>query len=124
MKLRGLIETLDEIKPNQYSEQIKTVWLNEVENIVIDEILNKRDGLEVIDPVIYRYEDDADKELLVPDHYADLYYNYLAAKIDFSNAEYQRYNNSTLIYNASFDAFACYIRRNNLPKQSVSFNSF
>ena len=49
--------------------------------------------------------------------YGDIYVNYLAAKIDYKNEETERYNNSVAAYEASFQAFASYYRRNHMPKE-------
>jgi hypothetical protein len=120
MKVTELLAMCDDTKPNQYDEITKVQWLSEVEGIVVDEILNKAEGNDIefdrYDPV-----QDMEKDLLVPDRFADLYLHYLYAKIDFSNAEYSRYNNSVAMYNASYDAYAGYYRRTHMPKQPASF---
>lgn len=123
MKLRELIESVDRQKPNQYGETDKTNWVNEIEQIVWDEIISQSEG-EI--PVLrrYQYDNDADAELLVPDPYCDVYMNYLFAKIDFSNAEFQRYNNDVALYSAAYDSFAGYWIRNHMPKQPASIHGF
>lgn len=104
---------------NPYDEKAKTQWISEVEGIVIDEILNRAEGNE-IEFEKYDYDRDCEKVLRVPDRFNDLYLNYLYAKIDFNNAEYTRYNNSVMMYNAAYEAFAGYYRRNHMPKQPAT----
>lgn len=119
MKIVELFAMCDESKPNQYGTEMKTQWLNEVEGIVVDEILNLAEGND-IDFEKYEYERDAERELMVPDRYCDLYLNYLFCKIDYMNAEYARYNNEVAMYNAAKDAYASYYRRTHTPKQNHS----
>lgn len=78
-------------------QKTKTAWMSEVEGMVIEEILNRAEGNE-IEFEGYDYDLDAEKTLLVPDRYADLYRNYLYAKVDYANAEYERYNNSVTMF--------------------------
>lgn len=115
MKIMELLALVDDEKPNQYSAQIKTVWLSEVEGMVVDNILNMAEGNK-IEFDGYNYETDYEKELLVPLWFADLYTNYLAAKIDYKNGETERYNNSVAMFEASYEAYAAYYRRNHMPK--------
>lgn len=124
MKLKDMIMQADDLKPNQYNENIKTMWLTEVENIIIDEVLNRRSEVDNIDPVEYVYSNDGDVELLVPNQFSDVYLNYLFAKIDYSNSELERYNNSTMMYNSSLEAYAGYMRRYHVPKQPAVIGPF
>lgn len=119
MTIAELIAECDKNKPNPYDEKAKTQWISEVEGIVIDEILNRAEGNE-IEFEKYDYDRDCEKVLRVPDRFNDLYLNYLYAKIDFNNAEYTRYNNSVMMYNAAYEAFAGYYRRNHMPKQPAT----
>ena len=121
MKLAQLISVVDETKPNQYGTEEKTRWVSEIEGMVVDEIINKADGNEV-EFEAYDYDLDAERELLVPDRYADVYMNYLYAKIDQLNAEFARYNNSVTMFEASYSTFASYYRRRHMPKQPASMS--
>lgn len=117
MTIAKLIAMCDESKPNQYDEEQKVQWLSEVEAMVVEEILNKAEGNE-IEFEKYDCDTDAERELLVPDPYCDLYLHFLMSKIDFFNAEYARYNNSVTMFNSSYERFAGYYRRNHMPKQN------
>lgn len=119
MTLAKILSMCDELKPNQYDPDTKTCWLSEVEGMVIEEILNRAEGND-IEFGSFNYEQDGEAVLLVPGKYSDLYLNYLFAKIDYNNAEYERYNNSVAVFNASFDAYAGHYRRNHMPKQPAS----
>ena len=56
-----------------------------------------------------------DTELLVPEPFDEIYPLWLEARIDYANGEYDKYNNSILMYNAAYDAYANYYNRNNMP---------
>ena len=121
MNLAKMISLCDESKPNQYDTEEKTQWVTEVEKMTVDEILNRAEENE-IEFEKYDYDTDAEKELLIPDAFIDVYLHYLMAKIDFFNAEYERYNNDMVMFNNSYERFAAYYRRNHMPKQNCSFS--
>lgn len=115
MKLATLIARIQVLRPSQYDEQQLTEWVNEVEAQVVETILNRASGNNIqLEP--YDIAVDAEKELLVPDENCDLYLHYLAAKIDFWNAELDRYNNDVAMYSASWQTFASKYRRTHIPK--------
>ena len=125
MTLREIIEKVDRLKPNQYEETDKVDWVNELEGKLIEEVFSR--GIDYAEYVPadftgYKWETDADKVLLVPNQFSDIYIKYLFAQIDFHNAEFTRYNNSTMMFNAVYDEFAAYWRRNHIPRQPASLN--
>jgi hypothetical protein len=63
--------------------------------------------------VPFRYPDDKDQELLVPAPYDKIYDDYVMAMIDWSNREYGAYNNSMIMYNASFDEVRKWYKQTN-----------
>ena len=121
MQLGQLIVMVDTSKPNHYDKDIKTQWINEIEFKVIDQILNKAIGNN-IEYKPYKYDEDSEKELLIPEQFIDVYVNYLSAKIDFLNAEFERYNSNAALFQASFDDFAAWYRRKNLPKPASTIS--
>lgn len=123
MTLREIIERVDRLKPNQYEEADKVAWVNELEGKLIEEVFGRAVDSDVYVPTDfdgYEWNMDADKVLLVPNQFCDIYVKYLFAQIDFHNAEYTRYNNSTMMFNTVYDEFAAYWRRNHMPRQSAS----
>lgn len=116
MKVSEIIANVDRIRPNQYEKDLKTMWLNEIEGIVVDDVLNMSEGNNIeLNP--YNYEADGEKELLVPDRFCDLYLNYIIAKIDYHDGETDSYINDVAMYESAFDSFAAWHIRNNIPKQ-------
>lgn len=116
MTARECLRRVDGVKPNAFSDEDKVHWLNEVEGMVQTELL-------AVDPqegslVAYRDPGDWDKALLVAPPHDKLYPRYLAAMIDFANGEYSKYQNSMVMFNAAWDEFAKWRRRNHMPART------
>jgi len=116
MKLNEIITTVQNMRPSEFSAEQLTDFLNEVENAAIDRVFNMAIGGNV-PPVKYDYNNDAEKELMIPDQFSGVYLTYLFAKIDFFNAEPDRYNMDAAAYESEWHEFASWYRRNNMPKE-------
>ena len=121
MTVKEAIDAIDLLKPNQFDEQMKTAWISQAEALVQNEVLSYHKEEELV-PAIYHYPQDAGTVLLVPEPYSDLYEKYLAAQIDFANAEFGRYNNDMMLFNTLYAAFQNDYRQKHLPKQGHSLN--
>jgi hypothetical protein len=101
--LQEIIAIADELNPNSYSNNIKAQWVNEVEAYIQTEIYN----VAPLDVVSYTdYEESKDKELSLDAVNDKIYLTYLQAMIDFSNKEYQAFNNDIALYNTYIDTYA------------------
>ena len=120
MKLGKVIETVNKIKGQQYDTEIITDWINEVEGQIIEEVINRADGVSV-DVKPYDYKNDMGTELVLADNFKDVYLNYVYAKMDFINQDTERYNNDVAMFNAAYDSCAAWYRRTHIPKQKNSF---
>lgn len=117
MKVKDAIEKTNQLKANVYSEENMSQWLSELENYAIESVFNRAEGNDF--PLVkYSYEDDEEKDLMIPDPYSEIYIYYLAAKIDYWNKELDSYNNNMSMYNASYSSFAAKYRREHMPKQT------
>lgn len=95
MTLSNVIAFVDGIKPNAFTPEQKTAWVNEVEGYVMTDIF-------LLAPTEYKayvWPDDQNTVLLVPDPHCKIYHAYLSAMIDFANGEYGKYNNELAMYN-------------------------
>ena len=101
MKLGKIIQLVDDIKPNAFSNETKTAWINEVEGMVQTQVFLFASE----DIITYDYETNADTEMLVAAPHDKLYWTYLAAMIDFANGEYNKYANTMELFNANFGEF-------------------
>ena len=95
MTLSDVIALVDEIKPNAFSPEAKTAWINEVEGLVQTEV-----WLTAVEEVVhYDYTVDAGAELLVHTPHDKIYWAYLSAMIDFAQGEYNKYQNDIQVFN-------------------------
>ena len=111
MTLNEIITMVGELKPNQFEDNVLIGWLNAVEGKLITEVFSMREEDERIAALNYKKYDektDMDTELLVPDPHTDLYKYYLFSMIDFTNEEMDRYTNSMLMFNTSWQEFVNY----------------
>ena len=109
--LKSVIDYVDEIKPNAFSNEAKTKWLNECEGLVQTEVL-----LWASEEIItYQYDADKDKELLAQPPHDKIYWAYLTAMIDFANGEYNKYQNTMQMFNSFFGEFMRWFALNYRP---------
>ena len=105
--MNSVIEELDELKPNVYSDDAKYKWMARLDGMISLEVHNAEEAIQ------YNLPADADNELLVGAPFDDIYVLYCAAMIDFHNREYNNYNNSALMFSERLEAYkAWYIQRN------------
>lgn len=115
MTLIEAINRIDALKPNNYSQDDKIRWLSNLDGTIKTEIIDTHEGGE--DIVFNGYDDNTliTTVLLVPAPYDDIYLKWLECQIDYNNAEYGKYNNSSTAYNAAYSAFERYYNRHNKP---------
>ena len=102
--MNSVIEHVDSVKPNVYSEDDKYQWINTLEGMVSREVMQE-------EAPACELPGDADRELLVGYPYEEIYSLYVMAMIDFHNREYANYNNVMLMFQERLDQFkAWYIR--------------
>ncbi|MBR5011913.1 MAG: hypothetical protein IKY12_05075 [Clostridia bacterium] len=107
--VRELFDFVDEVRPNAYSDRIKTVWLNEAEGLVSTEVYHlPKDKIKV-----YDVEINPSEMLSVDEPHSKLYYAYILAMIDFTNGEFARYENSSALFNAFYLEFVRYYSMKN-----------
>lgn len=109
--LKGVIGMVDDIKPNAFSNETKTQWLNECEGVIQTEVML----LDVAACISYSYERDKDAQLLVQPPHDKVYWTYLVAMIDFANGEYNRYQDTVQMYNAFFGEYMRWYARTYRP---------
>ena len=95
MTLRNCIEYVDSIKPNAFSNDVKTGWLNQCEGLVQSEVFL----LHPAEIITYDWKHCAEHELLLDPPHDKIYPAYLISMIDRGNGEDDKYYNSAAIYN-------------------------
>ena len=116
MTVLEAITHLDQLKPNGIDSATKYRWLSDIEGILYDEVFSGTNGDYEGRSLPYTAADD-DVVLCVPEPYADVYVKYLFAQIDFINGEFTRYNNSMVMFNVAYAAFAHSVTRGFMPTQ-------
>ena len=107
MKLKDVISRVDGMKPNAFSHEVKTGWVNELENMVQTEIFL----LAPEEMVEYTWEANAESELLIKAPYSKLYWIYLSAMIDFTHGEYDKYSQTMQMFNAWLQEYQIWYAR-------------
>lgn len=103
MDKKKIIQKVDNLLYNQYTDAEKTEWLNRAEAIV---------QKTVFDPHEEEPED-------VPEPYAEMFLHYLEAQIHLHNGEYDRYNAAVLLFNSILSDFSAYYNKHYTPKTEV-----
>lgn len=123
MTIIEAINRIDGLKPNIYSQSEKVRWLSQLDGFVKNDIVDTHEGSDAITFSGYDDETSIDTVLLIPSPYEDVYIHYLEMKIDYSNGETIKYNNSAMMYNNAYSSFEKWYNRTHMPKQN-GFNYF
>ena len=111
-----LLEFVDEMRPNPFSESAKTRWVNELETEIQTKIL-------LVAPsgiVTYKWPDDRDTELLIEGPNAEIYENWLYWKIDVALQEADKANNDLQLYNSAWDELMLWTARHVHPRDGYA----
>ena len=109
MTIRELLDYIDDVRPNAFTEAQKLLWLNELEARI------QRDVFLSGEAVQYRLPEDEDAApLLNPPHDA-VYRYWLEAMTDYANGEYNKYQNTMQMFNAQWNAFASWFAETYRP---------
>lgn len=115
MTIMEIINHLDAVKPNSYSQAEKVKWINQVEWMIKKEIVDTHEGADKIAFNGYDTMGSLSKSVIAPPPYDKLYVHWLEAQIDYANGEYSKYNNSITMFNASYGEFAKWYNREHMP---------
>ena len=123
MTIIDAINGLDALKHNTYTQSDKVGWLSRLDTMIKKHIIDTHEGAE--DVIFNGYNDSTDinTELLAPEPYDEMYLRWMEAQIDYSNGEYNKYNNAIQMFNTSYESFNNYYNRNHMPK-GKSFKYF
>lgn len=117
MTIQQAITQVDTLKPNQYKDLNKIEWLSTLDGKIKSEIIDTHVGSEAYTFNGYNEDTNYETELIAKDPYSELYVKYLMAQIDFFNAEWGRYNNTSAAFNVAINEYSAYYNRNFLPLQ-------
>lgn len=103
MTISKAIQYVDTNKPNAFSNEDKVNWLSELDAEIAGNIMHMSNA--DLQNFQYDAEDDMDSELLITFPHDKIYPQFLMARIDEMNGEYNRFANSSVLYNASYNDF-------------------
>lgn len=122
MTLRQVIEAVDALKPNQYTQAQKVGWLSQCDGAIYSNLVlthEQEDGA-IIGGFAGYDEGDMDRELIAKAPYDVLYKHYLESRIDLYNKETNNYNNTNALYTAAYTAFAAWYTQNHMPRRAAT----
>ena len=111
MTVSELIAYVDSVKPNAFSDSDKLVWLNEIEARIQTEVMLRWQG----EMEQYALPEDKDTELLLSPPHTEVYRYWLQAMIDFENGEYDKYQNTSGMFNTAWSAFVAWFAESYRP---------
>lgn len=115
MKIREAIGTIDSLKHNTYSQSDKIAWLSRMDSNIKRLIIDTHEGAEEVNFTGYDDTTDLETELLVPAPFDEIYLRWLEAQIDYTNGEYNKYNNAIMMYNTAYQAYRNYYNSMHMP---------
>ncbi len=116
MTIKDCIDSVDNIKPNQYTIKDKVLWLSFIEETIINDVLKTHEGYDGRYDNFEGYsEDKISVTLIVPAPYDRLYMEYLKMMIDKENGEITRYNNSAASFNTYMREYRKYYNKTHMP---------
>lgn len=117
MTISEAIKRLDALKFNTYSEEEKIEWLSRLDSAVKLQIIDTHEGAKNVPFTGYDTNTPGNTVLLVPAPYDEVYLRWMEAQIDYHNGEYDKFNNSIIMYNTALDAYQKYYTIQNRPVQ-------
>ena len=118
MTIKEAITRLDALKFNTYTEEDKVEWLSRLDSAVKLQIIDSHGGSEDVTFNGYNADTPHNTVLLVPAPYDEVYLRWMEAQIDYHNGEYDKFNNSIVMYNTAFDNYQKYYIRTHKPVQT------
>lgn len=117
MTISDAILEIGRLKPHQYPEETIIRWLSDLDGKVAEDILRGSDSEPEAGVLPYRPEDRL-RTLLIPFPHEDVYVKWLMAQIDYANADFERYNNSMMMFQNQYESFVDAFTRAH-PKKPV-----
>ena len=108
-----VLSYFDNQVPNQYSDEEKIRWLNEIEaQIYNDIILTHKDADEI---AFHGFTTDINTQMIVDLEYSELYRFWLEKSVHYANGEIDRMNNAMTMFQTYYDNYFSYYNRNHRP---------
>lgn len=115
---QDVIDAVEKVRPNAYSDEEKLKWINEVEGKIHDEIIKNS---EIGKDNEFVTVSSPDTLLTADSRFSQMYVYYLLAKIDFFDNEPTKYNNDLAMFDSAYESFACWHIRTYVPQPCKGF---
>lgn len=103
---RDMIDYIDALRTNGFSDEVKLVYLNEIEGVITHKLLN----------ATYTPVSDLSKALIIPEPYHDIYIHYLNMKMAQLEKDYETVNQESISYQLAYDEYAKHLKKVTDPK--------
>lgn len=147
MTIKEAIDKINNLNPNQYSEEIMVDWLSRLDYQIFNDIILTHEPDILPTPPEPRVEhtgspldlrprrviipkpelepysvENMAVPLLVKFPYDELYIHYLQMKIDEANKETEQYNNSAVLFGSYYENFTKHYNEEHMPIQRARWN--
>ena len=118
MTITEALNEVNSLKPNMYDDEFKIRYLSRLDSRIYKDIIltherNEDEPEIAFEPYVV---EDRERELIVGEPYDEIYVRWLEAQIDYSNREYEAFNNSNAVFESIYTAFQNYYNRTHMPK--------
>lgn len=117
MTIRQVLDEIAELQPHSFGSERMIKWLRQLDMELWEKIIKTHEGWQDVPRPDYRVESDDDTVLLVPEPYECIYIHWLQSRIDYSMAEFGRFNNSNAAFEADRTEYAAWYNRTHMPLQ-------
>lgn len=118
MTVRECLDRVRAIPGAGADEDMMLAWLSDVEGLIFEEIISRREGAPIESFEGYG-DGDGEVTLLAKEPYASLYVYYVTSQIYLSYADIARYNTYLALYRDAYEEFAGYWARGHRQKESM-----
>lgn len=110
-----VLSYFDNQVPNQYSDEEKIRWLNEIESQIYNDIILTHKDADKIAFHGFRADTDINTQMIVDLEYSELYRFWLEKSVHYANGEIDRMNNAMTMFQTYYDNYFSYYNRNHRP---------
>ena len=114
MTIKGLIDKVQEEKPNSFGNEKILAYINEIEEDVAEQLHEEFEPYENVDTT----------ELMAPAPHDRLYVSYVKSQIDYANEEYASYQLNAEQHNQDMTDFINWIVRNGIAVNAYHTRRF
>ena len=108
-----VLSYFDNQVPNQYSDEEKIRWLNEIESQIYNDIILTHKDADEIAFHGFTTDTDINTQMIVDLEYSELYRFWLEKSVHYANGEIDRMNNA--MFQTYYDNYFSYYNRNHRP---------